>query len=232
MNRRWQLLSASFAALPRRERLLLFAAVLLALAFALNLAWLAPAFSQRALAADALAQKEGELRTLRAQVVALRQQAELERVQGEAALLALRRDYQAVSDELGELGRNLVAAREMPAFLRNVMPATRALEVVGVRTLAVAPLLPPRAAEGAPGNEADGKRGEAAAADAGNLYRHSVEIRLAGSYADLHAWVLALESAPKKVLWGSLSLEVQKYPLSVLTLTVHTLSLDRAWLSI
>ena len=228
MNRYWQQLSARFAALPRRERLLLFAAVLLALAFALNLAWLAPAFSQRTAAAAALAQKEGELRTLRAQIAALRQQAELERVQGEAALLALRRDYQAVSDELGELGRNLVAAREMPAFLRNVMPATRALEVVGVRTLAVAPLLPPRAADGVPG----GKPGEAAAADPGNLYRHSVEIRLAGSYADLHAWVLALESAPKKVLWGSLSLEVQMYPLSVLTLTVHTLSLDRAWLSI
>lgn len=231
MNRRWQELSARFAALPRRERLMLFAAVLLAIAFALNLAWLAPALSQRTLAAEALAQKEGELRTLRAQLAALRQQAELERVQGEAALLALRSDYQAVSDELGALGRNLVAAREMPAFLRNVMPATRALEVVGVRTLAVAPLLPTRAA-GGPGNAADGKPGDAAAADPGNLYRHSVEIRLAGNYADLHAWVLALEAAPKKVLWGSLSLEVQKYPLSVLTLTVHTLSLDRAWLSI
>ena len=225
MKAQWQQLEARFAAVSPRERLMLGGALLAALIFALNLAWLSPALEQQAGARKALAQKTTEAQTLRAQIAQLKLQAELERVQGEATLTSLQKEYRVVSEALGELGRNLIAAREMPAFLRNVMPRLRGIEVVGVRTLAVAPLLPVP-------EQGAAAAGESGAADPGNLYRHSVEIKLAGRYSDLYDWLRALERAPKKVLWGGLSLEVQKYPVSVLTLTVHTLSLDRAWLSI
>lgn len=216
---------------------MLAVAVLAATVFLGNLIWLTPAVDRRAAASKALVQKEGELATLRAQLAQIRQQAELERVQGEAALKELQREQQRVETQLGDLSRSLIAAREMPAFLRKVMPPTRALEIVAVRTLAVAPLLP--AAEGAAAKPVGGEAKPApemaqpvVAGEEANLYRHSVEIQLAGRYGDLHDWLLALERAPKKVLWGDLRLEVQKYPVSVLTLTVHTLSLDKAWLSI
>ncbi|HEY5763787.1 MAG TPA: hypothetical protein VIS73_11325 [Rhodocyclaceae bacterium] len=227
MKAQWDQLALRFAAISQRERLMLAGATLLAIGFVLNLLWLSPALGQRATAHKVLAQKSAEAQTLRAQIAQLKQQADLERVQGEATLKSLQQDYRVVSDALGELGRNLIAAREMPAFLRNVMPRTRGVEIVAVRTLSVAPLLP--VAENA--NDG-GAQAAADAADPGNLYRHSVEIKLAGRYSDLYDWLLALERAPKKVLWGDLTLEVQKYPVNVLTLTVHTLSLDRAWLSI
>lgn len=244
MKARWQQWEARFAAISRRERIMLAVGVLAATVFLVNLLWLAPAADRRAAASKALVQKEAELGTLRAQLAQIRQQAELERVQGEAALKELQREQQRVDTQLGDLSRNLIAAREMPSFLRKVMPPTRALEIVAVRTLAVAPLLP--AVEGGQAKPAGGAAqpasGAAQAVGGGsqpvsagteaNLYRHSVEIQLAGRYNDLHDWLRALERAPKKVLWGDLRLDVQKYPISVLTLTVHTLSLDKAWLSI
>lgn len=227
MKAQWEQLAKRFATVSPRERWMLAGATLVALAFVLNLLWLSPAVEQRATARKALVQKRAEVQTLRAQIAQLKQQAELERVQGEATLKSLQQEYRLVSDALGELGRNLIAAREMPDFLRKVMPRTGGVEVVAVRTLSVAPLLP--VPEGADATTAQPAAG---AVDPGNLYRHSVEIKLAGRYSDLYDWLRALERAPKKVLWGDLSLEVQKYPVSVLTLTVHTLSLDRAWLSI
>jgi MSHA biogenesis protein MshJ len=228
MKARWQQWETRFAAISRRERIMLAVAALAAVVFLGNLLWLGPSVERRGAASKALAQKEAEVGTLRAQIAQLKQQAELERVQGEAALKELHSEYRRVETQLGELGRNLIAAREMPGFLRSVMPPTRALEIVAVRTLAVSPLLPPREGAAAKPVATAGQHHP----DEDNLYRHSVEIQLAGRYGDLYDWLRALERAPKKVLWGDLRLEVRKYPFSVLTLTVHTLSLDRAWLSI
>jgi MSHA biogenesis protein MshJ len=64
----------------------------------------------------------------------------------------------------------------------------------------------------------------------GNIHKHGIEIRMAGNYLDLLAYVADLESLPQKLLWGNMALTVTAYPRSELTLTVYTLSLDPTWL--
>ncbi|MDO9244269.1 MAG: hypothetical protein Q7U32_10740, partial [Rhodocyclaceae bacterium] len=64
----------------------------------------------------------------------------------------------------------------------------------------------------------------------GNIYKHGIEIKLAGNYQDLLAYVNELEASPQKLLWGNLRLAVKKHPVSELTLIVYTLSLDSIWL--
>lgn len=72
----------------------------------------------------------------------------------------------------------------------------------------------------------------AAPTPAGGLYRHGVELQLEGSYADLLAYLQAMEALPQRMLWGSASLQVDQHPRCVLTLRVHTLSRDPHWLEL
>jgi MSHA biogenesis protein MshJ len=103
------------------------------------------------------------------------------------------------------------------------------LRLLGLKTVPVAPLL-----------ERKDAAGEMAAAPAkpqrtdpnlqAGLFRHGVEIRLQGSYQELTAYLQRLEQSNLKLLWSGVVLSADRHPRLELTLTVYTLSLDRAWL--
>lgn len=63
-------------------------------------------------------------------------------------------------------------------------------------------------------------------------YRQSLEIVVAGRYGDLLAYVRDLEALPQKLLWQSLSFQVEVYPRVRLTLRLATLSEEASWLEI
>lgn len=62
------------------------------------------------------------------------------------------------------------------------------------------------------------------------LYRHGVKVEVQGGYADLVSYLQALERLPWRVMWGEVQLTVEKHPTSRLTLTLYTLSSERAWI--
>lgn len=72
-----------------------------------------------------------------------------------------------------------------------------------------------------------------AASNAANLiYRHGIEITVQGPYLGLLAYLAALDAMPVKLYWGKAELIVTAYPLSRLTFTVYTLSLDQIWIKL
>jgi MSHA biogenesis protein MshJ len=97
---------------------------------------------------------------------------------------------------------------------------------------------PPAAAQAANANQATTLAANAAtppvAAEgpAVSLYRHGVQLTVEGSFADLMAYVQALEAMPQRVLWGSVGFKVEQYPKAALTLQLYTISRDRVWLEI
>lgn len=80
----------------------------------------------------------------------------------------------------------------------------------------------------APPLAADGRT----AAGRPGLWKHGVEIVLAGSYADLAAYVQRLEALPQRWLRGGLQFRVEQHPRATLTLRLYTLSLDPGWLEL
>jgi len=62
------------------------------------------------------------------------------------------------------------------------------------------------------------------------VFRHGVELTLAGSYLDLYAYLSALEGLQTQLYWGRAEMSVAEYPVATLKLTVYTLSFDQAWL--
>jgi MSHA biogenesis protein MshJ len=115
----------------------------------------------------------------------------------------------------------------MPALLEDMIGRKSGLRLLSLKTLPVAPLLEKKAG----GEEKDGAKAsdDRKSASVG-LYKHGVEIKLEGSYQELAEYLARLEKSGQKLLWSSVSLSAEKHPRVVLTLTVYTLSLDRAWL--
>lgn len=223
----WTRWATAFAARSRRERWILGGAAL-AVTFALvDALWLTPALNQRAQAAARLAQKRDEAQQLNAQALVLAEQVRREESESRSRLERLRGEFGLVAQQLGDFERTLVPARQMADFLRGLLPARGELEIVSLRSLPPTPLLV-RHDPATGGKSADGP----AALDPANLYKHGVEVRVAGSYASLLRYLVALEQAPQKVLWGQLDLRVDQYPRSELTLVLYTLSLDPLWLAV
>jgi MSHA biogenesis protein MshJ len=105
--------------------------------------------------------------------------------------------------------------------LQEVLGRKRGLKLVSLRTLPLSTLA-----------EEEAKAEEKAPAALGAIYRHGVEVTVEGSYGDLLAYVAELESLPWQVFWGGANLSVQVYPVSRLTLTLYTLSLEKTWLRV
>jgi MSHA biogenesis protein MshJ len=115
----------------------------------------------------------------------------------------------------------------MTALLEDMIGHKSGLRLLSLKTLPLAPLLEKKAGADASGAEKSLDRSTNTSA---GLFKHGVEIRLEGSYQELTAYLERLEQAKSKLLWSSVTLAAEQHPKLVLTLTVYTLSLDRAWL--
>lgn len=205
----------AFDARSRRERLLLIGATVALAAMLADHLWLSPAFAawktartQLASARAAAAQIETDLARQTAATQALEQQ-----LRGE--VIEWRQRVQQGDEALQRFGTTLVSAADMPAMLERLLTQNgglklRAMQSLGRSEVAGAPSAPAGSA----------------------LYRHGVELAVEGSWADLLAYLQALESLPQRVLWGGLQFKVEQHPKSVMTLRLYTLSLDRRWLEL
>lgn len=219
---RWQKLAARYGALQLRERRLVAGALLFVIVFGGYLFWIEPALRQRASLDKALAQQQDEQAQLAGQLAALEARSGDPDAPQRAVLTQLQADLDAAVRDIRDFDRLLVTPAQVPGLLQTLLARHRGLVLVSLTTLPPQPLVTPPAAK---------EEGKApSAAPGAGIYKHGIEIRIAGSYHDLLAYVGELERGPQKLLHGPLRLAVQKYPVSELTLTVYTLSLEATWL--
>ncbi|HWI12668.1 MAG TPA: type II secretion system protein GspM [Burkholderiales bacterium] len=222
MNAYVAALSTRFDQLAPRERVLVALGVIGVLGYAYSALLLQPALTERARVTKEAAALQAQVKTLDETLAA----------HGASGSSATQRAYRdglrgqiaALDRQMRGMQRTLVAPSEMPSLLRKVLAHNRQLRLVSLHNQPVQRLEPPGAST-AP------ERAQPAAAQR-VIYRHTVEIRLTGSYADLHAYLAELERMPWQMYWGRLEVEAKDYPRLVATLTVHTLSLDKAWLTV
>lgn len=127
-------------------------------------------------------------------------------------LAQLQAQLAAQAPRIQSIQDSLVPADKMAGFLKNLLARGHSLQLVSLNTL------PPQPVE--------------KQAAASHLYKHGVEISLAGSFADIVSYLDDLEAAPQKLVWEKLELKSEEYPRSVVTLTLYTVSLDKTWLVI
>lgn len=228
LKARWMAWSTRFAALRQREKLLVAGAAIFVILFGGYSFWIEPALLQKARMQKTIAQQQVEQAQLQARLQASAAQGVDPDAANRALLARLQQKLAATDHEIRDLNRALIAPEQAPALLQTLLVRRRGLVLVSLTTL------PPQPLVAAPAQKEEGKQpaAEQPAPAGGNIYRHGIEIRIAGSYHDLLSYVAELENSPQKLLWGGMQLAVRQYPVSELTLTVYTLSLDPAWLMV
>ena len=229
MRPQWLALAKRFDALARRERGLVAVAALALLSFLGYSLLIEPQLLRQAGLAKRIAQTRTDRAGIEAQLAALRAQPTDPDAGNRLALQQARASLATLDAKLRGMSDSLVPPDQMPAFLESLLSKNRNLELLALRTLPPTPLVEP-AEPVAAGKDKTGKKPGGAAPPGPNIYKHGVEIRIAGSYPDLLTYLTELERLPQRILWNRVTLAVDKYPRSVLTLTVYTLSLDKQWL--
>lgn len=236
MKARLQQLLARVDALSLRERAMVFCAAAAVIAFGGHALVLAPMFAEQAALRTRIAQQFEAANATDSEIAARVQAFQVDPDAPARARL------NGIHQELGQLGQQLLAIEHglvpperIAPLLESILRANGKLKLVSMRTLPVEPL------SGPPGDATVVAPDDAASAAAPAtpatpatplLYRHGVEVTVRGNYLDMVDYMSALETLPTRMFWGRAQLDVEEYPAARLTLTLHTLSLDRQWMKL
>lgn len=223
-------LKARIDALSLRERAMVGLAACAVLGFLGNALVLAPMHEKQAALRTQIEQQRTALAGIDGEITTIVQAFQLDPDAGSRARLnSLRQEMGQLGEQLLAIEHGLVAPERMGPLVDGILRANGRLKLVSMRTLAAEPLAGPQAAATAPAAPAPANDKDAAIP---LLYRHGVEITVRGNYLDMVDYMSALDAMPTRLFWGRAQLDVDDYPAARLTLTLHTLSLDRQWMKL
>lgn len=238
MKEQWKIYAARIDALSLRERVMVFVAAVFVVVYILFALMIEPAQKREKLFAAQALQQQTELQALQQQVQVMGQRL----ADPDGAARTRRDELQAqisgIDDSLRSMQQSLVPAQRMNTLLQSMLARNPRLQLVSMRTLPLSTLVEKRAATPASPDAPAPQSAQAAqaapdsASGEGNVFKHGVEVRIAGSYADLYDYLTRLEKLPAHMFWSRAKLEASNYPRVTLTVTIYTLSLDKAWLQV
>lgn len=220
-------LNARYAALSVRERRLVAVALVIVPLIVVYSLLIDPQFARAKALGRSIVQQSGALTEMQGQVATLQQQLQIDPDAGaKAELASLKLEQERLDGELRKLNKTLVRPEEMNGLLESLLARHAGLRLLSLKTLA------PQSVLGAKEAAADKAVAAKVEARSFDLYRHGVEIRLEGSFAELQAYLVQLEALQERLLWGQLQYKVTAYPTAEMSLMVYTLSPDRTWLAL
>ena len=194
-----------------RERVLMFGAAAVALIYVANVLVIQPLRDTQRRLGREVEQNVRELNTVQTalQQLARDRQADPE-AQHRQRAVALRSEIAALDARIQQEQRRFTTPQRMREVLREMFERDKRLRLVDLKTLPVTDL-------------AAGQSGR-------RVFRHGIELTVAGSYLDLYAYLAALEQIPTQLYWGRIEMSVASYPVATLKMTVYTLSFEQAWM--
>jgi len=225
MKQRWLKLAARIDVLTLRQRVGLFAACAFVVLYLFYLFAFEPLLREQARLRGQISQQRAAMAGVDSQVNSLVDAFTRDPDAGNRQRLsAARLETRTLGDSLAAMQQGLVAPDQMAPLLQAILRANGRLQLVALTTL-------PVTAVGGPAHDA-APPAAPAAAKAGLLYRHGVQVTVRGTYLDMIDYMAALERLPTQLFWGPAQLTVEDYPRAHVTLTLYTLSLDRKWLTL
>lgn len=213
-----------------RERAVLFLGVVALMGFLWDGLLMAPLYERREALQARVAQLQEEVLSLNGQASALAEVwSEDPDALGRERLGDLRGRLSEQQLRLQGLTRRLVPPDEMARVLKAVLDRETPLQLDRVHGLGAEPVFerpaPAPAADATVASTAGALRAVA-------LFKHGLRMEFSGGYMDTLDYLRALEDLPWKFLWERVSLEVDEYPRSRVSITVFSLSLDDEWIGI
>ena len=224
MKEQWRKLAARFDALQVRERILVLAGVVVCTWLLYDTLALQPLEARKKRVERQIAESRHNIKLAEAILSAQEPIADADAVK-RAYRDALRKQLAEIDQGIQGVQRGLVPPERMGKLLEEMLSRSRGLQLVTLRTLpvrrvdasAVAPAGKPAVKPGVKESER-------------TIFQHGFELTLQGSYADVHAYLSQLEKLPWRMFWGRITVSAENHPRLRVTLTVLTLSLNKAWL--
>ena len=231
----WKRYADRFDALSVRERVLIFSAAMIVVLALLYSLLVDPQTRVQARLSAAVAQKQGEMKALEAQLtrIATSRAADPDKPLRER-LADLRGQLEDVERQIAAEERKFTAPEQMKRVIEEMLARNPSVSLVAMKTLPGTTIADARG----PSANAEAARPAAKpdpnAASAGErlIYRHGIEITVSGKYLDLLRYLNELEHLPTQLYWSALEMDASRYPTHTMKLVVYTLSLDPAWLNV
>lgn len=233
----WQSVTSKFEALNKRERWLVFGALLFVVYAVINMLLLSPVLARKKIIAAELTTDQTQVQALQQQLTVLNNQNIIDPdAQNKQRVTELQSSLHQLETQLSGMQSTLISPEKMPDLLRSLLKKNGKLKLIELKTLPTKGLLESASSDAI--NTASSTKGvtqtpvKMVQAEA-PVFKHGVEITVEGRYLDLLEYVSELEKMPWHILWSKAALSVdQRTQASQLKLTVYTLSLDQTWLSI
>ncbi len=229
MKELWAQLSGKFNALTLRERVTVLAGLIIVTALLFQFFVLDPQQLQKRRLAQQITEARTSIKAVETALKAQDLQADPDAVK-RAYLEALRKQVAEIDQTMQGLQKGLVPPDQMAKLLEGMLARNRGLQLVSLRKLPVRRFESTAQAAGPEAAKAQEPKPGITISPGRNIYQHSFELTVQGSYGELHDFLARLEKLPWRMFWGKISLDAEQSPKVTLTLTVHTLSLDKAWL--
>lgn len=225
MKQYWERASAAINELSLRERTMIFVAAAFVVISLINVLLIDPLLARQKLLSSQVAQRQEKMKELQAQMQNIVQaKKDSEHSPLRERVVQLNQQLKEQDNYLQSRTDRLVEPDKMADLLKKVLDHNGSLQLVELKTLPVSPLI-----ETPKGEAADTTGSQTGSQQ--QIFKHGVQITVRGGYLDLIRYVTALEKLPEQMFWGEASLSVEKYPDSLFTLTLYTLSLDKTWLA-
>lgn len=233
----WQSITSKFEALNKRERWLVFGALLFVVYAIINILLLDPVLAHKKSITAELDANRTQIQALQQQLTILNSQTIIDPdAQNKQRIAELQSSLQQLETQLHGMQSTLISPEKMPDLLRSLLKKNGKLKLIALKTLATQGLLESASSEINNATSASKNTTETPVKPAQldvPVFKHGVEITVEGRYLDLLEYVSELEKMPWHILWSKAALNVdQQTQASQLKLTVYTLSLDQTWLSI
>jgi MSHA biogenesis protein MshJ len=137
--------------------------------------------------------------------------------QKEQQLVKLGKELAAAEMRLREETVELIDPQKMLELMTQLIYRESQLKLLSLKRREVKPAIP---------------RDEGEAAEAPEVYRHVLEIELAGKYLDVLRYMQNLEQLDWKLLWDEIEIHSEDYPTITLSLVISTLSTRKEWIEI
>lgn len=219
---RWQALIEKFNALNERERLSVMVLLLVSIAIVFAEFLLFPISDQYDSVGKNILAVQSKNNTLKNQIIILK--AENKAVQNpkerqQKKLKLINEQIANVNLKLKENMRGLIAPKEMAKVLEFVLSKSTDLQLHSMQALESKPLVVNNADATVLGDEL-------------GIYHHGMRIHFSGSYLSMLTYLQALNDLPWDFYWDDLDLTTEKYPISSVVLTIHTLSFHKDWIGV
>jgi MSHA biogenesis protein MshJ len=227
MKERITKLAASIDRLNLRERLFLFAAGLVIVGGFWEAALAGPLDARRQVAAEKVDALRDRLQQLETALTAAADGLSEGMPNQLGRLDSLRQRVADGEEEVRVYTSDLVDPQQMRLVLEDLLRRQSGLKLVSATNLPARPVL-----------EDDTDDAAAAAAPVRDtaqeprLYRHTLVLKLEGSYLDCLSYLQAVERLPWHIYWSRLEFATDEYPRNAIVLELRTLSLDEEWIGV